>query len=479
MGDIAGKRRLLDLLHKKRTKQCEDSLYEFLKDGFKAIHNDQPLQPNFHLKYISDRLQKKIEDQIAGKPQKGIIINVPPRSLKSEMIICMTVWAWIKEPSTKFISSSYSAILSIKHNVIARRLIESQWYQERWGDKVQLTSDQNAKGEFENTASGFRAATSTGGSATGKGADIVIIDDALNPEQSASDVEREKSIRFFKDTLSSRLDDPNTGFFMIIAHRLHEMDLAGTLLDEEPEEWDHICIPAEVNDHVSPPGLKKEYIDGLFFPNRFTVKYLKRMSKRMTSTGYSCQYDQLAAPEAGNIILKEWFDIITQQDFIQTSPMYFRADTAFTEKTENDPCAILAWCFMHRDAVIVNAFTERMKFPRFCKFLAEYVELHGYTDESLIKIEPKANGISVVDQVRETTSLNIMKGKAPKDSKTTRVHAITPTLQAGRVKLLKGPWNKPFLHQAGMFPNSKNDDMVDCLAEAVRDFNRQFVGEYL
>lgn len=479
MGNIAGKRRLLDLLHKKRTKQCEDSLYEFLQEGFKIINPGKKLQGNWHIKYVCGRLQKKVEKYIKKIPQKSIIINIPPRSLKSEMIICMTAWGWIKDPSIKFISDSFSSNLSTKHNVKARRLIESQWYQERWGDGVKLASDQNAKLEFQNTAGGLRMITSTGGGVTGAGADIYIIDDPCNPKQAASETERQTSISHFKDTASSRLDDPTIGFFMLIAQRLHEVDLVGTLLEEEPEEWEHICIPAEINDHVSPPELKKEYVDGLFFPKRFTPTYLKRMRKRMTSTGYSCQYDQLAAPDEGNILLKEWFEIITPEEFLQTSPTRYRVDTAYTEKQENDPSGFLAWCEMHNDMVILNCIDMYLTFPALCKFLKEWVKLHGYTAESTIKVEPKASGISVVDQMRETTSLNIMKGKPPKDDKVTRANAIAPTCQAGRIKLLKGPWNKAFLHQVGFFPNAKNDDMVDVLIESVRDFNRSLVGEYL
>ena len=185
------------------------SFYRFTLDAFKTIHNGQELTPNWHIKYLCDRLQKEAYRVVSGEPRKKhLLINVPPRTLKSELVnVFFSVYCWILKDSIQFISSSYSSSLSITLSTQARRLIESDWFINHF-PSVQLSKDENTKSRYTNTNSGLRYSTSTGGTVTGMGADIIVIDDPQNPQLARSEVERENANRFFNETLRSRLNNP-------------------------------------------------------------------------------------------------------------------------------------------------------------------------------------------------------------------------------------------------------------------------------
>lgn len=202
------------------------SFYEFSLDAFKALHNGSELIPNWHIKYLCDRLQKEAYRIVNGEQRdKHILINVPPRTLKSELVnVFFSVYCWVLKDSIQFISSSYSGSLSITLSTQARRLLESDWFKEYFPE-VRLSKDENTKSRYTTNNSGLRYSTSTGGTVTGMGADIIVIDDPQNPQLARSDVERENANRFFNETLRSRLNNPDKGVFIVIMQRLHESDL--------------------------------------------------------------------------------------------------------------------------------------------------------------------------------------------------------------------------------------------------------------
>lgn len=141
-------------------------------------------------------------------------------------------WTWIDAPSTRWLFASYSASLSTKHSLDRRQVIQSPWYQDRWGHIYQLAGDQNIKTEYANTKRGHMLATSVGGTATGKGGDIIVVDDPHNPMQAESDALREAAIEFFDRTLTTRLDNKKKGAIVVIMQRLHDLDLTGHLLKQ-------------------------------------------------------------------------------------------------------------------------------------------------------------------------------------------------------------------------------------------------------
>ncbi len=475
---IEKKRRLHALLQEKRKRQCEASLHEFVRDAFPVIHNGDKLVDNWHIQYICGKLQQAIERVARGeKRAKHILINVPPRSLKSEVIICMTVWAWINTPRMKFISSSYSKDLSIDHNVMARRLIDSHWFQERWGDKFDITSDQNTKSKFDNTEDGSRTCTSTGGTIMGKGGHVIIVDDATNAKQSVSEKKRKEANDHFDLTLRTRLDDPETGLYIVVMQRLHEMDLTGHLLKKEPDKWLHICVPAELTDDVRPKTLRSKYIGGLFFPKRFTKSFLDGMRTGLGSYGYASQYLQRAAPEGGGIIKVRWFgrfnlmelDKIAEEAGVPVVWNYF-IDGAYTAKEQNDPTVILCAAYVRPKLYIRSRSKVWLELPELIKHVQEFCLRTGYSQGSLIRIEPKGPGLSAANSMQRWTDLNVIVDKAPTVDKVARAISISPFLEAMRCLLLEGEeWIDDYLNELGGFPKAAHDDQVDTTVMAVNN----------
>ena len=148
---------------------------------------------------------------------RRLLINVPPRSMKSLLVsVLWPTWEWIRWPGGRWIFACYADALATKHSVDRRTVLQSTWYQARWGDRIQLASDQNVKGEFQNTKRGVMLATSIGGSITGKGGDRIVADDLHNPLQAESDAQREAALSYFRQTLSTRLDNKKTGAIVVV-----------------------------------------------------------------------------------------------------------------------------------------------------------------------------------------------------------------------------------------------------------------------
>ena len=209
-----------------RAEKARRHLDEFVAQAWHVLEPATPFVKGLHMEAICQHLQAVTEGRIGN-----LIINVPPGHAKSLLTaVFWPAWVWIDNPQTRWLFASYSAQLSVRDSLKCRRLIESEWYQQRWGHRYQLTSDQNQKHRFENDRTGYRIATSVGGSATGERADVVVVDDPHSVDQAESDAERRTAVEWFNGTMSTRLNDFTRGHKVVIQQRLHEADLTGDLL---------------------------------------------------------------------------------------------------------------------------------------------------------------------------------------------------------------------------------------------------------
>lgn len=173
-----------------------------------------------------------------------LLINVPPGAMKSLLTnVFWPSWEWGPRnmPHLRYLCTSHSQNLAIRDSTKMRRLVQSPWYQERWGDRVKLTGDQNAKTKFENTATGFREAVAFE-SLTGVRGDRVIIDDPHSVDSAASDAMRNSVIETFLEAVPSRLNNPEKSAIIVIMQRLHEQDVSGIILEKDLG-YDHIMLP--------------------------------------------------------------------------------------------------------------------------------------------------------------------------------------------------------------------------------------------
>ena len=193
--------------------ECEEDLAMFVRQAWHVIEPGQPYIHGWHIDFICEHLTA-ITDGVEldnGQLYNRLLINVPPGTMKSLLVgVFWPSWELGPRnmPHMRYVCASHSLDLSIRDGLRMRRLITSEWYQERWGDRVQITSDQNQKTKFETTATGFRQAAASG-SITGARGDRVIIDDAHSVDGANSDAMRDTTVQWFKEAVPTRLNNPD------------------------------------------------------------------------------------------------------------------------------------------------------------------------------------------------------------------------------------------------------------------------------
>ncbi|MDR2764334.1 MAG: terminase family protein [Tannerella sp.] len=454
--------------------ECTRDLFYFLKTFWSVIIREEPVF-NWHIPYLCNELQM-LGECIIRREEKpyDLIVNVPPGSTKSTVATIMfPAWLWANDPTLRIISNSYSTDLSEDHASKSRDIVMSELYRLLF-PHVEIRHDSSGKSKYDTTQGGERRATSTSGGITGKHAHVIINDDPQDPRQAESEAYRRQAIERTK-TLSSRKVNKRNTPMITIMQRLHDEDVTGYLLKRKGETIRHICLPAELSDNVSPDELKKNYRNGLLDPARIGREVIAEARIDLGSRGYAGQYGQNPVADGGNIVKREWFGKIPLAHFEAMrghTPIHFFLDTAYDEKKEsdNDPSGIIAVCKIQGKLYVYNGQKVYKEFPELCRFIVQYVKAYGYTGQSTVRIEPKANGVSIVQQLRRQTKLNVTRGQSPVDSKMVRLTAQSAKIECGRVVLVEGVWNDGFLDEVCGFPAKKHDEYVDVLCYAMSYF---------
>ena len=444
---------------------CRRSFYYFVQTMWDTVISETPVW-NWHIKYICDELQD-IAWRVKNREKKLFdyyIINVPPGTSKSTIVSEMyPVWCWTIDPTQRFICGSFSSTVSEDIADKCKKVFTSDKYQ-RLFPEVGIRKD--AKTHLANNHNGERYTTSTGSGITGIHAHQLIIDDPLSPGQASSEVERITANKWISETLSTRKVNKEVSVVIMVMQRLHENDPTGYLTAKKNLKVKQICFPAEESDIVKPAECRKFYKGGLMDPVRMSREVLSQAKEDLGSYGYAGQYDQVPADLSGGIIKREWFDIVDGSWYGKVNK--FVLDTAYTEKAENDPSGLLSYYFEDNCIMITNFESVRLEFPKLLKYTGSFVRNNGYSDRSTIRVEPKASGKSLVQQLKVETKLNVSEDVNPEKDKVTRATSITAKLESRRVKLLRGAWNERFLSEVCMFPRASHDEAVDLLVMAVR-----------
>ncbi len=453
-------------------KKCKDDFYFFVQTFWGEIIAELPVW-NWHIKYLCDELQLLSKSIVARdtKPY-DLLINIPPGTTKSTIVTQMfPAWLWTQDPTIRIISNSFSATLATDHAMRSRDIILSDKFKKLFPD-VKLRDDKSAKTFYANTLGGSRYSTSTSGGVTGEHAHCILNDDPQNPRQAFSEAFRKAAVEHLKTLATRKVDKANTPTITVM-QRLHELDVTGFLLENSTEKIKHICLPAELSPLIKPIELRSNYVDGLLDPIRLNREVLAEMRSDLGAQNYSGQFEQNPVAEGGNIVKRDWFKIVDTTTFAaiyKMQPVHFFVDTAYTSKQDNDPTGILAACKIRNDIYITGAQKVRKEFPELISFLKKYTSMNGYDARSTLRIEPKANGLSVIQQLKAQTNLNVVSTPTPKDSKEVRLHTSSPTIEAGHVCLVAGAWNDEFLTEVCGFPAMAHDEYVDLLNYAIDYF---------
>ena len=481
---------MLDAVRRERERRAASaSLYEFVRQAWPTVEPGVPFIPSWHIEAICEHL----EAITAGELRK-LLINIPPRHSKSTVVSVMwPMWEWLVRPQEKFLCASYSGTLSIRDNLKARRLVQSPWHQERWGHMFKLAGDQNAKQRFENDRTGYRIATSVGGTATGEGGSRLVLDDPHSAQEAQSDAIRESALEWFYVVWSTRLNDPKRDAMVTIMQRLHEKDISGHIL-EDIGGWEHLCIPAEwdgVRRRTALGPYDPRKVEGeLICPGRFGEREVAELKQLLGAYGAAGQLQQDPQPAEGGILktkhLQLWPCAKALPQFEYVLQSY---DCAFTEKTSGDPTAFTAWAvFTHRgerQVMLIDAWDEHLSYPELrARAIKEWSTEYGGVSRAdafnrarrpdRVLVEAKASGQSLLQDLRlaRVPAVGYNPGNADKVS---RAHQAAPTLELGRIwvpESAKNPghavsWAAGFIKQQEKFPVAEHDDYVDTFTQAI------------
>jgi predicted phage terminase large subunit-like protein len=434
----------------------------FIQKTFGTVSPGDEFVPNWHLEAIAWALLQCLNDGI-----KRLIITLPPRSLKS---ICASVafpaFALGHDPTLRFICASYSTDLARKHALDCRAVMESDWYR-RIFPGTRLHPEKNTELEVMTRRRGFRLSTSVGGTLTGRGGNIVIIDDPMKPSEAMSDLKRETVKQWFDGTLYSRLDSKEEGVVIVIMQRLHVDDLAAHLLDKGG--WVHLNIPAIAPcDQVYEIGddeVHHRRAGEVLHPERESLDSLLATKSTVGSFDFAAQYQQEPVPPGGGMIKLDWFrSYASLPERGPGSQIVQSWDTASKAEEINDYSVCTTWLVEGDDAYLIHISRDRLEYPALKKRIRDLSDQMG---ADVVLIEDKGSGTSLIQDLGDDGLRCV--AIQPDGDKVTRMSAVSARIEAGYVYLPEqAPWLPDFQTEVLRFPRGRHDDQVDSMSQFLR-----------
>lgn len=439
---------------------------------------------NWHHEVIADAL-----DRVAKKELKRLIISMPPRHGKSELI-SRKAPAFImgRNPNANIIATSYSAGLASSMNRDVQRVIDSEEYHELFPDTTLNGSIKGVgQGSYIRNSDKFEIvgyegsylSSGVGGGITGHGADFAFIDDPVkNRKDAESKVFRDNTFNWFTSTLYTRLE--KDACIVITLTRWHEDDLAGRLLrlaDENPEadQWEVISLPAIFDENAKDihPTDKRKHGEALW-EKKYDVKRLMTIKSTIGSYEWSALYDQKPTKPGGSIVKRKWLHYYkelpsTFDEMVQSW------DFAFDGKEESSYVVGQVWGRKGGDFYLVDQIRDQMDFTESLQAFKNMT--HKYPRAKAKYVENKANGSAVMSSLKRKMSGIIPIN--PKGSKVERLHAVTPYFESGNVYIPHptiASWVNDFVEELVSFPNSTNDDQVDTTSQALNNIGARRSG---
>lgn len=450
------------LLEQKHVKQ-QESLAEFVK-FYRKNEKKEDLDWNRHL----DLICMKLEDVFYGRI-KRLMINVPPRSLKTQIVsIAFPAWAMWKDSGKQFMGISYSSWLSDDNSRDCRNMYVSDTYRKVFPRAIDIKKDQDTKKYRKNLDEGHYYAAWSTGTITGKGCDIMLIDDPLKPDEAMSETVRPSVNNNFHDTLKSRLNDKKEWAIVIIMQRLHDDDLCWHLIDLEEkwswEEREKLIIPAIAESDESYPEVwvQRKTWDS-FFPKRFPLDILYQLKSEKPLT-FSCQYQQTPFNKETQEFHEDWFRYHAT-DNVDT-PRWLRifttVDPAFKQKQHNDNSCVMT-CWFDGDKMYILEYSV---WKRTADILLEKIIYH------IKKRSPEKTGIEAYqaqsmiltflkNKLQELKIYTIIEEITQSGDKLTKIRKLVPLYKEGLIYHKQGM--ESLENELRRFPRWKHDDIVDSL----------------
>jgi predicted phage terminase large subunit-like protein len=447
-------------------------LYAFIQRSFLELYPESEFHHNWHIEKIAEELEK-----CARGETRRLIINMPPRSLKSHCAsVAFPAWLLGRRPSEKIIAVSYGQELADKHARDCRRVIMSPWYQRAFASR--LSSARPPTSDFSTTQNGFRLSSSIGGALTGRGANFIIIDDPLKPEEALSDTQRKAVNENFAHTLLSRLNNKETGCIIVIMQRLHEEDLVGYLLAHGG--WKLLRFPAiaetdEAYEISRLTGRKtfKRLAGEALHPEHESLSTLEAIRKTVGEYNFAGQYQQSPAPFGGGMVKREWFKYYSPSEHPETWKFIFQSwDTANKPNELNDHSVCTTWGVKDRNLYLLSVFRDRLDYPMLKRAVREQADRFS---PRTILIEDKASGTQLIQELLHER-MHAIKSYKPTLDKVMRLYSVCSTFENGFVHLpSSAAWLDAYVHELVTFPKGRHDDQVDSTSQALDWFKQRYL----
>ena len=435
----------------------------FVAKAFGEVSGGDAFVPNWHVAAIGWQLERMKEGA-----NNRLVVTMPPRYLKSITIsVAWVAWMLGHNPQLKFVCVSYSSDLASKHANDCRALMQTGWYR-RLFPRSTLQKGRSAEMDFSTTAGGGRLSTSVGGTLTGRGGDIIIIDDPIKPDEAASETARKNVLSWYSNTLASRLNDKKQGAIVLVMQRLHEEDLAGHLI--EAGGWHHLSLPAIAETDLQIPiSADQQFLfkEGqALHPERENVEQLESLRRSMGSANFTAQYQQSPIPTEGLHVKREWlryYDVPPSQ--IPGDRIVQSWDTASKDGVFNDYSVCVTALIRKRVVYVLDVYRAKLQFPDLKR---RTVEMAKRWHANVLLIEDAASGQQLIQVLRSEAPSGVPRPipRKPEGDKLTRFAAQTHRIEAGELVLCKSaPWLGEFERELLGFPNLKCDDQVDALTQ--------------
>jgi predicted phage terminase large subunit-like protein len=508
--------------------RLEDSFYEFLKAAWPQF-DPADFVDNWHLEDICNHMEAVARGYISR-----LLLNEPPRTGKTAIVsICFVAWVWAQRekgplmgPQVSFFYASYAEDLSLEHSEKCQRLIKSRWYQERWGARFKLIRERAS--HVENNKGGYRMASSVDAKATGWGADILVADDPHLVKEAESQPVREDTVKWWSETMPSRLNNRKTGAMIVVMQRVHEGDLSGNILLKDQlarkagrlANYVHFCVPmsyvpcqhvnAWVDDKIYTfIGDEIEDIDEddifwvdrrteedeLLWAERYPESEIVKLQQELGPYAYAGQYQQVPNPRGGGIIKEEWWqpwdDEAAREHGVPPGQYpgfeYIIAalDGAFTEKEENDPSALSIWGIFRDKAgnpkiFLIYCWAERYRLHELVQRVGSDCRGEFLSSEAKLKvdqliIEDKASGHSVYQELTRLFGsfdfgiqlVNPATGFIKSPDKVARLTTVVHLFAEGLIYAPDKEWADEMIKQCSLVPRAVHDDLADTCSMAL------------
>jgi predicted phage terminase large subunit-like protein len=441
----------------------------FLRHGFRELGGDGAYLHSWHIDAIIYVLTKVLSGEI-----RRLIITLPPRHLKS--VIASTCWpAWLLglNPALRIICASYGQDLAEKLARDCLRIMDAPFYTQAFPN---VWFSRRSSSDFELTQGGGRLSTSLNGPITGRGADLIVIDDPLKAADVMSDGVRSAAIEWFTNVLMSRLNDQATGAIVLVMQRLHQNDLAGELL--ERGSWHELRLPAIAREEeLIPIGGSRAYRrrEGeALHPARQSLETLEAIRAEIGSIPFAAQYLQEPLPTEGNVVRAEWLQTYIPVELDRDVGQIVQSwDTAIKDDERHDWSVCITALVRRRQVYVLDVWRQKVEFTGLWRSVQS---LARKWKPSALLIEDAGNGTALIQRLRNDQPPGVPSPLAirPKIDKRSRLDAASSMIEAGDLRLPpEAPWVAAFRSELLGFPSTRHDDQVDALSQLLNWLDRR------